>query len=488
MHDPSAPLSEFLQREVRDPAFFRVLTGGNAGAYIDILDALDRESAERPDGLDRAEAVEIVVTVLAGHPEWQPDQPADARQPDLMPAELSLRDRARRALDHLTRCRWLEEPPRKDWKRRLFFDAHGATLIAALRQIGRPEPAIFTDKLAAVCNLLADADELRKRPLQTVEVCLDNTRQGLSELRAMQKSVQRLTRRQLEEETLRGNLSVVFDDYAGQVARGAYAELVRARLPARLPEAVRRIGEGLLDDPGALPEMQAELLRREPNLAPEAALRRVRRLVDELAYLLGLVLPMADEVDRRTADFTRRSLARFRYLQDVTGERRGEIREFFTRINRLLSGRRLNAPWELPPLPDLRLPDAAVPGGLDSLYAPPLRRVAGEQASLDEDPTDEDREAGLRDMERALRDSLSVRRANDFVKRVRGRRGARVKSAKLPVASDEGLTDLIALLLHAESGEAAYSLESERIKQETSSPPLDKLPGCRVERFTLVKK
>ena len=41
------------------------------------------------------------------------------------------------------------------------------------------------------------------------------------------------------------------------------------------------------------------------------------------------VLPMADEIDRGTADFTRRSLARFRYLQDVTGERRSEIKTFF---------------------------------------------------------------------------------------------------------------------------------------------------------------
>ncbi|MBX7208903.1 MAG: hypothetical protein K1X78_11355 [Verrucomicrobiaceae bacterium] len=52
-------LSTSLFREVCDAVFFRVLGGRNGPAYIDMLDALDRECEEQPDGLDRAEAVEI---------------------------------------------------------------------------------------------------------------------------------------------------------------------------------------------------------------------------------------------------------------------------------------------------------------------------------------------------------------------------------------------------------------------------------------------
>jgi hypothetical protein len=66
---------------------------------------------------------------------------------------------------------------------------------------------------------------------------------------------------------------------------------------------VRRIGERLLDDSTAKAEMQTELLRRESTLSAETARARVRQRLDELGHLLDLVQPMADEIDRRTADF-----------------------------------------------------------------------------------------------------------------------------------------------------------------------------------------
>ncbi|MCX6849774.1 MAG: DUF5716 family protein [Verrucomicrobia bacterium] len=483
-----ALLSTSLYREVRDPAFFRVLAGKNAPTYVDVLDALDRECTEQPDGLERDDAIEIIAEVLAQHPEFQPEGDEFHVEGELIAGTLPPRETSRRVLDHLSRCRWLEEPPRKDWRRRLYFDAHGSTLIASLRQIAHPEAAVFTDKLTAVCAMLANEPMLIEQPLQTVDVCLSNTRQGLGELRTMQKSVQRLTRRQLEENTLRGNLALVFEDYAEQIAHGAYAELIRARLPALLPEAVRRIGERLQDDSTAMAEMQTELLRRDSTLSAETARARVRQRLDELAHLLDLVQPMADEIDRRTADFTRRSLSRFRYLQDVTGERRSEVRDFFMKANDMLAGKRLSSAWELPELPALRLPETRMPAGLDSLYAPVTRRIAGEQAALDDEVTDAERDEGLRGMERALRDSLSVRRANEFVKRLPGEKGARISSADLPVASEADLTELIALMLHAESNEAAYKLESTRSRADSGEIALDTLPGARVEHFDLIKK
>jgi hypothetical protein len=481
-------LSASLYREVRDPAFFRVLTGKNAPTYVDVLDALDRECGDQPEGLERGDAVEIVMDVLARHPDFRPEADEGLAEGGVPSVDLAPREAARRVLEHLTRCRWLEEPPRKDWRRRLYFDAHGATLIAALRQIAHPEAAVFTDKITAVCAMLANEPELIERPLQTLDVCLSNTRQGLGELRTVQKSVQRLTRRQLEEDTIRGNLAVVFDDYTEQIAHGAYAELIRARLPVRLPEAVRRILDRLLDDSGAMAEMQAELLRREPHISAETARARVRQRLDDLTHLLELVLPMADEIDRRTADFTRRSLARFRYLQDVTGERRGEIRAFFEQANRLLTGKRFSGGLDLPELPALRLPDTRLPAGIDSLYTPALRRPPGEQQAIDDELTDADRDEGLRDMARALRESLSVRRANEFVKSLPGGKGTRISSADLPMTSEEQLTEIIALLLHAESAEAVYRLEPARVLDEATAPPLDVLPGCRVEHFEIVKK
>lgn len=476
-------LSTALFRETRGVAFFRLLSGRNAAFYVDALAALEAETADRPDGISREEAILLIADTLEHHPDFEFDE---AEENDSAPTP---RDKARLLLENFLKSHWLDEPPRRDWRRTIHFDAHGATLLTALRKIAWPDAAVFTDKLIAVCAMLADEAELSARPWQTVENCLSSVREGLNELRAMQKSVQRLTRRQLAEETMRGNLETVFDDYSEQMSHACYAELVRARLPLRLPEAVNRIDERLMGDSAAISEMQTEVLRRHPAMSGETARCTVLNALDELTALVERVLPMADEIDRRTADFTRRSLSRFRYLQDVTGERRTEIKTVFEKLNRLMSGKRIShQASELPDLPDFRLPAVKLPAGLDSLYSPPRRHTPVEQDAFEDNADEGDREAGKAGMGKALRDSLTVQRANIFVKSLAGKKGTRIPSGVLHIDGESGFTDLISLLLHAESAEANYRLEPERLLEETKIPALDALEGCQVERFSIIKK
>jgi pterin-4a-carbinolamine dehydratase len=484
---PTEHLSTALFRETRGTGFFRVLVGRNAPFYIDVLDKLETETSERSEGIAREEAIALIVETLEHHPGFEFDP--DAEDFDAASQVADVRERARLILEYLLKCRWLEEPPRRDWRRKIHFDAHGATMILSLRKIAWPDAAVFTDKLIGVCSMLANEIELSERPWQTVETCLSTVREGLNELRSMQKSVQRFTRRQMEEETLQGNLSVVFDDYSEQMSNSCYASLVRARLPLRLPEAVSRISERLADDAGALAEMQTEVLLRHPEMSAETARAKVSQTLDDLSDMLERVLPMADEIDRRTADFTRRSLARFRYLQDVTGERRTEIRDFFGTINRFATGKRLShLAGTIPNLPDLLLPSVKLPAGLDSLHTPPLRRTPVEQEAFDDSLDENDRQAGLRDMGRALRESVSVQRANAFIKSLPGGKGDRIESADIPMEGEKGFTDLIAVLLHAESADARFRLEVERLTHEDKRPTIDPLEGCSVERFIIIKK
>lgn len=475
-------LSTALFRETRGAGFFRVLAGKNAAFYVDVLDVLEVETSDRSDGIGREEAVALIVETLERHPNLE-----FGEEEGELPTDL--REKARALLEYLLKCHWLEEPPRRDWRRKIHFDAHGATLLTALRKVAWPDAAVFTDKLTGVCAMLADEVELAERPWQTIENCLFSVREGLNELRSMQKSVQRFTRKQLEEETLRGNLGVVFDDYSEQISRSCYAALVRARLPTRLPDAVRRIAERLGDDPPSLADMQTEVLKRHPGLSAESARAKVVAELDELIELLERVLPMADEIDRRTADFTRRSLARFRYLQDVTGERRTEVKGLFEAANRLLAGRKLqrvNA--ALPDLPELLLPVVKLPTGLDSLYSPPNRKPALEQDAFEDAVSDEDREAGLHDMQRTIRESLSVARANRFIHALPGGKGERIESNDLDLSEELKAPDLVALLLHAEAPDARYRLEVSRVTDEFSTPPTDELHGVKVERFAIIKK
>ncbi|RYD85526.1 MAG: hypothetical protein EOP84_02215, partial [Verrucomicrobiaceae bacterium] len=437
---PAEHLSTALFRETRGAGFFRVLAGKNAPFYVDVLDALEVETSDRSDGIGREEAVALIVETLERHPgiEFEDEEGE-------LPSDL--REKARVLMEYLLKCHWLEEPPRRDWRRKIHFDAHGATVLAALRRVAWPDAAVFTDKLTGVCAMLADEAELSERPWQTIENCLSSVREGLNELRSMQKSVQRFTRKQLEEETLRGNLGVVFDDYSEQISRSCYAALVRARLPTRLPDTVRRIAERLGDDPPSLADMQIEVLKRNPGLTAESARAKVAGELEELISLLERVLPMADEIDRRTADFTRRSLARFRYLQDVTGERRTEIKTLFETANRLMAGKKLQrVNPSLPDLPDLLLPAVKLPAGLDSLYSPPNRRPPLEQDAFEDAVSDTDRESGLHDMQRTIRESLSVARANRFIQGLPGGKGERIESNDLRLGDELDAPDLVALL------------------------------------------
>lgn len=479
-------LSTALFRETRGTGFFRVLSGKNAAFYVDVLDDLERVTSDRPDGIAREEAMAIIVETLDHHPGLELD--AEAADVSTEIATDDARQRARLILEYLIKCRWLEEPPRRDWRRKLIFDAHGVTLLTALRKVAWPDAAVFTDKLTGVCALLANEIELTERPWETVENCLSMVREGLNELRSMQKSVQRFTRRQMEEETLQGNLAVVFDDYSEQMSNSCYASLVRARLPLRLPEAVRRISDRL-GEHSAMNAMQEAILRRHPDISAATAHARVSQALDELIELLERVLPMADEIDKRTADFTRRSLARFRYLQDISGERRDELKSFFEQVNQLAAGKKLSQLASgAPEFPPMLLPSAKIPNGLDSLKTPPLRRTPMEQEAFEDDINDIDRMAGLRDMEKSIRESLSVHRANVFLQSLPGSKGARIESHELSVAGESGFTDLISLLLHAESPEARFRIEALRVTAEENAPPIDLLDGCSVERFSIIKK
>jgi hypothetical protein len=53
---------------------------------------------------------------------------------------------------------------------------------------------------------------------------------------------------------------------------------------------------------------------------------------------------------------------------------------------------------------------------------------------------------------------------------------------------DKGFTDLISLLLHAESPEARFLLEVGRVQHEEQPPCIDILDGCPVENFSIIKK
>lgn len=474
-----------LFREVR-PEFFRVLAGGLARLYVDALDALEGEAAHRSQGLEREEALGLIEQVLETHGEWIAEP---GEEPALSLAR-TVRDRALAVLDTLKRAGWLvEEENRADYRQVIFFDPNGTVMLQAVRRIARPDGAVFSDKLLHVCTTLSNRETMAEQPWGQIESCLAALETGLAELRGMQKTIERHTRRQLAASTLRENFSVLFDQFAERIGRNCYAQLVHARLPARLAEARRALEE--LGQADRLTVMQSEVMRREPALSPESAMARVRLRLEDLAQLLEQVEPLADAIDRRTAEFTRRSHARSRYLQETTSENRATVQGFFEALNRRFSGRRLADLEELAAdTPALKLYDIRIPGGLESLYAPRARRNAGEMEALDEtDSRQQDR--AMAQLEGTMRESLTVGRANLFVAALPGGAGESVSSDRIlgeHIHNDEDMASLIACLLHARSADARFRVEVPRETTEADTATFDTKLGYRVERFTLVKQ
>jgi Family of unknown function (DUF5716) len=299
----------------------------------------------------------------------------------------------------------------------------------------------------------------------------------------MQTSVERMIRKQLEVSTLRENLSILYDDFSQTIGHSCYRELVRVKLPIRLRQARKRLHE-IAGDQSILEKMQREVLRRSLAGDPASAMSHVQIRVNELFQLVDAIEPQAEKIDQRTAEFARRSFARFRYLQEVGSVRREQIQAIFEFINGKFSGERLTD-INLDP-PKISLLDVNLIGGLESLYLPRRSRAPSEIAPIDPEPDAAEREACLLEMECSLRDSMTVLRANRFVDQLQFATTGRLSSAELPIRNDDDIADVTSLLLHAESEDACFRVHTAR---EAGAPiETDRKAGFFIERFDLERK
>ncbi len=468
-----------LFREIR-PEFLRLIGSPSARVYLDAADALETESALRSGALEREEALAIVERIVCHHVEIEVEETVG----------LELRERSRVVMDRLLVAGWVALEDRADYQKFISVEPSASLLLEALRKIARPGATVFSDKISDTCNSLRNIEALRAEPWQTIDQCVEKIRLGVQELKAVAKSVERHTKRQLDAQSLRENLAVVFDQYASQVGQGAYSKLVRSRLPTRLSEA-REAVLRLQNDADVLHKMAGEIHQRQGGEVSTATAKAHNRL-QELSEALDRVVPAADEVDRHTAAFTRKSLARFRYLQEVTGEHRAIAQRFFETLNTHFKGRRIADLQEsVQDFPPLQIAGIQLLAGLDSLRFPQLRHAAGEVEAVDDDLSDDALDRSRRQLAASMRDSLTVARANRFAMDAFERFGSKVASNAL-LHTEDDLADLIACLLHAGAREARFKVEIPRALENAAHDQRHYdlvLSGTRrLEQFTLMKK
>jgi len=132
--------------------------------------------------------------------------------------------------------------------------------------------------------------------------------------------------------------------------------------------------------------------------------------------------------------------------------------------------------------------DTRLLAGLESLYTPRLRRTPGEIEPLESEASEDQQDDAMRRLHAAMRDSLTVARANRFVEQLLPERKSSMPSMEIPLRCEEDLADLIACLLHAHASDATYRVEVTRERADANAAQYDSKLSYRIERFTLSRK
>jgi hypothetical protein len=459
--------------------FFGVLTGPNARIYIDVMDLIERELPARGDSLERAEVLELIDRVLAQGIAFHADEEEEVHEDETHPAG--------RILKRLITANWLEEERRSDYRREIFVESSAQALLEAFRQIVSQNVASFTGKLRLVCDKLATLIYPHSRTdliWEELKDCLSQVRTGLRELRLIRKQVERYAQRQLKTVTVSDALKIIYDEFSRLITQQCYRELIHARLPERLREAMQGL-TALEQDEIALQKLRDDCLRNVND--PGQAMTEVLRTIEELSLLLGDVEPTADRVDSSTADFARRSRSRIRYIQDIGSSRRQQIKVIFDYVRENLGTLRISDLEENLTLPPLLLSDAGLIG-ISSLARSRRHVPASARKPVAAPLTDDEKETSLREMEKNLRNALRLDRANKFVTRLDLEPGEVITSKDMPITTEDDLLDVVSCLVFASSSGANYRLITKR-EQDPGTPLVHDLKaGFEIERFEVKKK
>jgi len=392
--------------------FFGVLTLRYGRYYIDALDKIEeRQRLRHGVGITREELIDLCQRVIDAGSLSNVEAGAEVAGSE-EGGEPEEKITAAAMLRYMLKCNWLEEPRRNDYLRVYYLDNRAEILLDCLRKMAYPENVTFTDKLHLVCSRIQDAEAFTTHPLSDLESCMDNLRYGLQD-----------------------------------IGQRCYKSLVDLDIPIRLPLVREKLDE-IQNSPTVVAQMEIELQKRRPELTDQEVTERISRNLKEAMVMLESVEPQSEAVDRRAADFARRSFARFRYLQEVSSGRRSEVRSVFELINERYADCKMASLPEDLDLPKLNIPSVGLLSGTDSLFIPRTTRAKGERVPLTEYMDyDADSEFAMDEMADNINSSLTTLRANDYYHSLKvPKKGLR--SDKLKIESEEDILDIVGLLLH----------------------------------------
>jgi hypothetical protein len=163
------------------------------------------------------------------------------------------------------------------------------------------------------------------------------------------------------------------------------------------------------------------------------------------------------------------------------------VKAIFDFVREKLGGVRLADLGDLIPPLGIRLADPGLVG-MQSLTARRQRPEAATRQPVAPPLSEAEKEASLLEMEKNIRNSLRLDRANRFVDRLDLDPGDVLSSEHMPIHTEDDILDVLSCLVFAPAGGANFRLHLYRDQHPGDAVPDDLKGEFKIERFAVEKK
>jgi len=425
--------------------FFRPLGRRSAAIYIDCADQLV-EAADEGGQLLHDDARSLIREILVRRPDIQLEDDEGGQLRDLS-------QRAAQFFNKLLEAHWLEP-------RRVSLDEHYVLiapalrhLLSALRELAKDRPAELKDFAATLRSLCGDL--LREGALdpnrldaeamrQTVKDLLDRAARASDQMHAVESLILQHDTAQRGSDSAQETLQRFLVDFHAGQHMVCYDALQEAGLLPALHRA-RSVAQDALHDP-FVKQRLAEGVGRHLGLEPSstAAYAEAEKWLARLERQLGSIPNKQRIIDRRMADFSTLSNARYRYQTEMRSRRPEQVKTYVDAASAAHADQTFASLAHEPGM-SLLSPTIEIFFGLDALSTPRRQRPPVD-LSFSVERSARDPEAAKEEIRRRNLYVLTPQRAARFVERHLPVKGARVSTEQLRILRDDELLDLLAVL------------------------------------------
>jgi hypothetical protein len=425
--------------------FFRPLSRRSAAIYIDCADCLV-EAADEGGQLLHEDARSLIREILLRHPDIQLDEDEGGQLRDLG-------QRAAQFFNKLLEAHWLE-PRRVSLDENYVLIAPALRhLLSALREMAKDRPADLKDFAATLRSLCRDllgecaldpnrldAEAMR----QTVKDLLDRAARASDQMHAVESLILQHDAAQRASDSAQETLQRFLVDFHAGQHMVCYDALQEAGLLPNLNQA-RSVAQDALHDP-FVKQRLAEGLARHLSLeaTATAAYSEAEKWLARLERQLASIPNKQRIIDRRMADFSTLSNARYRYQTEMRSRRPEQVKAYLDDAAKAHVGQTFAGLTREPGM-TLLSSSTEIFFGLDSLSTPRRARPPVD-LSFEADRAERDPEAAREEIRRRNLYVLTPQRAARFVERHLPAIGARISTEHLRILRDDELLDLLAVL------------------------------------------